>query len=641
MVISLEWYKTSQQALIWDENAIQKQWQETPWYNMFNTWNTGTTSPAYDTTTVDVDMEKIAKDREVEAWLWITLSSPMTDAEKKQYLNSISDEQYKLMRTYKNQWYSFEASKALMENADTLKNPTRRWTKKYKPKETAWQKAADVWMWILQSPWKRWYNIIWQRIDKAAERIADKLQWSALQKAVYNWAVKVFWEDAVKAYQDEVQKEIDNWTIFDGRTQTDILTPTLWYQRANYSNWTKAWEFVWDLATDYALTAPLAWALAPVKAASALKGKAAIWALEWAIGMWNYAYWTEGRSPTVWELALWAWVWAAFPLAWAWIKWAKDAIKTEASAWAEKLIEKMNKLSPSKLQKFADKYGESVGKVMNDRWLKTRQDAYKWFETNIDMLDNAMKTIKWNFKSQEVTDVLKENIKHANKTLDKKNIGRLLELQEKNAREWLSMEEVQEVKRYFEANTKFSYKTQWGDKAKRATNLDTALRERQRKTAAENWLENLAQINRETQMAYDILNNSKDIDKGILWNVDVTDELLAIHYGWLDRALATYVTKSVLKSAQFQSKLVDILNRLSWHQTIDAVLADLNAIKGANTVKEFEALMKKRELEPALPAPKEWAVNDAWYNILQQGENIISTPEWTNIVQDTITELPK
>jgi hypothetical protein len=51
--------------------------------------------------------------------------------------------------------------------------------------------------------------------------------------------------------------------------------------------------------------------------------------------------------------------------------------------------------------------------------------------------------------------------------------------------------------------------------------------------------------------------------------------------------------------------------------------------------------MKKRELDPALPAPKAWWVNDAWYTILEQWDNIISTPEWTNIIQDTITELPK
>lgn len=606
---SLKWYVTSQQALIWDESAIQKQWEETPWYNMFNTWNTQNTS-----TQSSTDLWRLAKDKEVEAWLGKSVYNPMTDSQKQQYLDSLTDEQYRQMRTYKNQWYSFEASRTLLENSEWLANPTANWVAKYNPKGSflrnviGWAWDSATWIW----------QFLWNTAADIIGRTAKKL-----------WAD----EDRVNYLVDDFKNYLE-----EGKISKSV--------KANTSSWTyKVTKWLTDLAQVVWLewvakdALPwVAWKLWALRNAW-LGWKVAAWAIEWAADMWIYNIVSESELPTWKDLAIWAALWWALPIAWAWLKAGKALVKREAWAWAEKLIEKMNKISPSKLQKFADKYWESVGKVMNDRWLKTRQDTYKWFDTNIEMLDNAMKTIKWNFKSQEVTDVLKENIKHANKTLDKKNIDRLLELQEKNAREWLSMEEVQEVKRYFEANTKFSYKTQWWDKAKRATNLDTALREWQRKIAAENWLENLAQINRETQMAYDILNNSKDIDKGILWAVDVTDELLAIHYGWLDRALATYVTKSVLKSAQFQSKLVDILNRLSWHQTIDAVLADLNAIKSANTVKEFEALMKKRELDQALPAPKAWWVNEAWYNILQQWEDMIAKPNWETIIKDNITEI--
>lgn len=607
---SLKWYVTSQQALIWDGNAIQKQWEETPWYNMFNTWiaaqNTATQS--------STDLWRLAKDREVEAWLWVSVVSPMSDSQKKDYLDSLTDEQYKQMRTYKNQWYSFEASRTLLENSEWLANPTANWVAKYNPKGSFLRNVIG-WAWD-SATW------IWQFLGNTAADIIGR-------------TAKKLWAD-----EDRVDYLVNDRK--DYLEDSKISKST----KANTSSWTyKVTKWLTDLAQVVWLewiakdALPwVAWKLGSLRSAW-LWWKVAAWALEWAADMWLYSVVSDSELPTWKDLAVWATLWAAFPLAWAWLRAVGKWIKKEAWVWAEKLIKNINKLSESKNQKFIDTFGEDAGKVMNDRWLKTRQDVQNWHISNIDRVDEALRTIKWNFKSQEVTDVLKENIKHANKTLDKKNIDRLLELQEKNAKEWLSMEEIQEVKRYFEANTKFSYKTQWGDKAKRATNLDTALRERQRKTAAENWLENLAQLNRETQMSKYILNNSKDVSKGILWNVDVTDELLAIHYGWLDRALATYVTKSVLKSAQFQSKLVDILNRLSWHQTIDAVLADLNAIKGANTVKEFEALMKKRELDQALPAPKAWWVNDAWYTILEQWENIISTPEWTNIIKDSVTEI--
>ena len=37
-------------------------------------------------------------------------------------------------------------------------------------KETWLQKAWDLAVWFLQSPWKRGYNMVWQRVDKWAEK---------------------------------------------------------------------------------------------------------------------------------------------------------------------------------------------------------------------------------------------------------------------------------------------------------------------------------------------------------------------------------------------------------------------------------------------------------------------------------------
>ena len=48
--------------------------------------------------------------------------------------------------------------------------------------------------------------------------------------------------------QEEKEKQLLEWTAFNGRTQTDITKPILWEYRAN-NWWTKAWEVVWDIAT--------------------------------------------------------------------------------------------------------------------------------------------------------------------------------------------------------------------------------------------------------------------------------------------------------------------------------------------------------------------------------------------------------
>ena len=604
---SYKWYQTSVLAWMWNEEAIQQSWSEIPWYSMFPT-NTQTTK------TESTDAWN--KDREVEVWLWVKLVQPMSDMEKTEYVNSLTDDQYRQMQKYKNQWYSFEASRTLLENSEWLANPTAVGTEKYNPKGNFFKNMVA---WAYDS-------VTW----------LPRFLSNNLAKAVW-WTAKKLWAD-----EDKVNELVQSYIDFG---ENEMSWKALW---ANTNSATyKITKTVWDIAQvaawEWLAKEALKWTQALNKINqvknSGLLGKMAVWAAEWAADMWLYNIVSESELPTWKDLAVWAALWAALPVAWAWLKAAKKAIKTEAWAWAEKLIRNINKISESKNQKFIDTFGEDAGKVMNDRWLRTRQDVQNWHISNIDKVDNALDSIQWTFKDPIVDDVLAETVEFATKTADE-NLNRLLQLQEKAANEWLTMSEINEVKRYFEWHTKFAYgKSQDAIKSSKATNLDTRLREWQRKVAAENGLENLAQLNRETQMSKYILNNSKDVSKGLLWAIDPTDELLAIHYGWLDRALATYVTKSVLKSAKFQSKVVDILNRLAWHQNVEAVLADLNAISKVNTEKEFDALMKKRELGTALPAPTEWAVNEAWYNILKQGEDMIAKPNWETIVKDTITEI--
>lgn len=606
---SYKWYQTSVLAWMWNDQAIQQSWSEVPWYDMFATWTSNTNTQVQTNDAWD-------KNREVEVWLWVKVVNPMSDAEKTNYINSLTDDQYRQMKKYKDEWYSFEASRTLLENSDWLKNPVAKWTDKYMPK---WNFFRNVVWWAWDSA--TW---IWQFLGNSAADIIGR-------------TAKKLWAD-----EDRVNYLVDD---FKNYLEDSKISKTV---KANTKSWTyKVTKAAWDLAQAYALEWKVkdilpwvTWKLWALRN-SWLWWKIAANAIEWAAGMAIYEPIAESRMATPWELAFWWVVWAALPIAWELTKATKNLIKKEAWAWAEKLIERITKVSPAKLQKFENQFGENVGKFMNDRWLKTRKDASEYFINNIKKVDEALWSIQWTFKSPVVDDVLTESVEFATKTADQ-NLNRLLELQQKAANEWLTMSEVNEVKRYFEWHTKFTYgKSQDAIKASKATNLDTRLREWQMQTAKESWLDNLAQLNRETQASRYILDNAKDAWQWILWPVDVTDELLAIHYGWLDRALSTYVTKSLLKSPKFQSKVVDILNRLAWHQNIEAILADLEAISKVNTEKEFEKLMKKRELGTALPAPTEWAVNEAWYNILKQGEDMVSLPNWNTIIKDTVTEIPQ
>ena len=118
-------------------------------------------------------------------------------------------------------------------------------------KETWWQKVWDIATWFVQSPWKWGYNILWQRIDRWAEKIAwwlENMLNDEQKQELYDWskgAVKwmgdKLWFDTSKItdaefeeYAKQKQQELENWTAFNGKEQTDIRKTFLWSDyRAN------------------------------------------------------------------------------------------------------------------------------------------------------------------------------------------------------------------------------------------------------------------------------------------------------------------------------------------------------------------------------------------------------------------------
>lgn len=210
-------------------------------------------------------------------------------------------------------------------------------------KETWWQKAWDLAVWFAQSPWKWGYNIIWQWMDRLWKRWAEQLQGTDLANWVQKKAVELFWEDEVRAYQEQVKRDEENWTLFNGREQTDIRTPLLWSEYRANNGWTKAWETVWDIATWIALTAPIWAALAPAIAWSSAAWAAWIGAVEWWIDTLITQYgsqWNLDVTPM--QMLLWVGWWAL----WGWLsnrlanlpKNQQQSIRKEAEWYIDKSI---------------------------------------------------------------------------------------------------------------------------------------------------------------------------------------------------------------------------------------------------------------------------------------------------------------
>ena len=273
--------------------------------------------------------------------------------------------------------------------------------------ESWWEKAWDFAVWVAQSPWKWWYNLIGQWIDRAWKTLADKLQGSDLQKTIQDLAVDMFGEEEVRKFQEEKKKQLAEWTAFNGRTQTDITKPILWETRAE-NWWTKAWEVVWDIATWIAVTAPIAAATAPIYASSTLWGAATLWALEWWLDAAITKYWATWEAPTVWDIALWWIMWAWWGLFSRYMqnlpKDKTNSLRKEAEEYINKSIKPTvkGKMSQSDYNKYIDDTldvvdfmdkNKSVLQYTDDAW-----EAVAWkLPTNMretsETLGNLKKTL--------------------------------------------------------------------------------------------------------------------------------------------------------------------------------------------------------------------------------------------------------
>lgn len=462
-------------------------------------------------------------------------------------------------------------------------------------------------------------NMIWWAYDSVTwlPRMIGK--WAA---DAIGWVAKQFWADDEKVnalvndyknYLDSdwsgeaIWADKDSWTYKGTKLVWDIAqTATAWGLAKNAIRWTALGK-VW---LDAIKQAPLGY-------------RAAAWAIEWAADMWLYDMISESELPSGQDLAMWATFWVASPILWAGYKAVKAATKKNAVNLAEKILQNANRMTKGEQSKFYQRYNQSVWQWLNDRWLRNWEDIVNYFTNSKNKVDEAMASIKWEFTDDSLTEVLDDVVDFAIGTKSPQ-ADRMIALAEKNSKWWLTMSEVNEVKRFFESHNKFNYLSKWtAEQAERATNMDTALRDWQRKVAEENWFSNLAELNRETAAAKEILNWSTKREAGVKGNnpISITDWIAVMWWGLSPESVATLALKKGWDSPAVKSKIVDMLNRIWWHETVTEKLADLEKIMAINKIKDQKALEKYVDdlykewwvwdTTPRLPETTQWWVA-AW-----------------------------
>lgn len=489
---------------------------------------------------------------------------------------------------------------------------------------TRWNQDPEdfaVQMWWIEAPKPEWWflrNVIGAAWDSASW--IWKFVWNSAADIIW-WTAKQLWADdgRVNYLVNDFKNYLDKGSISNSvGSDKDTLT----YKGTKILTDLAQTAWLWA-AAKWWVEAAMGWYPLVTKA-TPLWVKAAVWAVEWAADMWIYDLVSESELPSGKDLALGATLWVASPILWAGAKAVKTATKKRAVSFAEALLQNTNRMTKWEQSKFYQRFDQNVGKWLNDRWLKSWEDIINYFTNSKNKVDEAMATIKWEFTDSSLTDVLDDVVDFAVSTKSPQ-ANRMIELAEKNMRWWLTMSEINEVKRYFEAHNKFNYLTKGtAEQAEKATNMDSALREWQRKIAEENWFANLAELNKETAAAKEVLDGVKKRESWVVWNnpVSLTDVIVAFWWGGLSpESMAMYLLKKEWEAPAVRSKIVDMLNWIWWHETMTEKVADLDKIMEINKIKDKKALEKYVDdlykewwvwdTTPRLPESVEWWVA-AW-----------------------------
>lgn len=289
---------------------------------------------------------------------------------------------------------------------------------------------------------------------------------------------------------------------------------------------------------------------------------------------------------------------------------------------AEHTLQNMNRLTKGEQSAFQKMTGVSQGQWMNERWLivgweEAIEKLGDYFLDSKKKVDDAMGTIQGNYKNDMLDLMLEDSVRFAKDTLNE-GLERVSELQQKAKEIWLTMSEINEVKRFYEQNNKLTYGKDItaGEKSIRATNIDNAVREWQIKTAEENGFDNLREMNKETQASKFLLDKLVKNENGRLGNnyFTLTDYITGVGATVNPSMLTVLVGKKIANSNWFRKGYVKVLNKINGAETISEKLANIEAIKKIQNEKDLNNYLALEY--------KEWVENTSTF--LHGGDKIIA-----------------
>ena len=233
------------------------------------------------------------------------------------------------------------------------------------------------------------------------------------------------------------------------------------------------------------------------------------------------------------------------------------------------IMQRVARVSKGKQANFEKMAGQGVGQYLVDRGIfgnvdQITEQLFRRFTQSKDTADAALAKLPGVYKYTPVRTALDELMSREAKVSTpgamSPDFRTIRELSNKYDAGGLTMEEINTVKRIYERNVRLGYlKENKQDSIARATNIDSAIRTWQAQTADKLGLKNLPDINRETRLAKQLMD-----DLGVEYASSAGNNAITLT-DWImlsggdATAAAGFLTKKLMSSKTVMSKVAEKL----------------------------------------------------------------------------------
>jgi len=307
---------------------------------------------------------------------------------------------------------------------------------------------------------------------------------------------------------------------------------------------------------------------------------------------------------------------------------------TKLGVAPEDLMQRVARISKGKQAAFEQRAGESVGDYLVNRGIfgdpeSVTEQLYSRMQMSKGRVDTGLAKIQGTYKNGTVDDALSQlaerEARVSTSNTPSRDASRVNKLLEKSKGGGLTLSEINEVKRLYERNVKVDYlNDRVSDKIAMATNIDSNLREFIVEQAGKSGFKNVKQLNMETTLAKQLMDDLGAEYAGQAGNnlITLSDAFFLAEAANNPAALAAFGLKKTISSKSFMSSVAKLIN-------------GKNARIGMPEA-QFDDMLQ-------LPAPRDGAANTSIEVPIPMPKNTQSTLDATertnpNIKQPEVSE---